>query len=79
MDAGRFGHFLPLFCISSAVSGQIVTKMGMEIPLGSESVIGKSDLQNSKRLSWKSGYFLKGKYVGTLNIAFPDLYFLALL
>ncbi len=54
-DAGGFGHFLPLSAISSDVSGQILTKSGMEIPVGLESIILKSDLQNSKRLPWKSG------------------------
>ncbi len=54
-DAGRFGHFLPLFSISSVVYGQIFTKSGMGVPLGPESVIAKTDLQNSKRLPWKSG------------------------
>ncbi len=54
-DAGRFGHFLPLSAISSAVSGQSLTKSGMEIPVGSESVIAKMDFQNSNRLPWKTG------------------------
>ena len=37
-DAGRFGHFLPLFSISSAVSGPILTKFDTETPDGSESI-----------------------------------------
>ena len=55
MDTGSLGHFLPLSPISSGVSGLILTQFDTRTPSGSDSVIARTEFENSDRLPWKSG------------------------
>ncbi len=54
-DTGRQPQTLFSLANSSAVSRRIITKSGTDNLSGSESVVAKSEFQNSNVLPWKSG------------------------